>query len=111
MMRFKPNVVALKGLDAAKACVEAAHRAVRLGNPLVALSRASRGEFAAIFDGNVSQSGLALHMALKERLCCCHWRRHWMYVSATDVVIMYIPIGQKHVMHVTHCQGVGDCAC
>lgn len=42
-----------QGLDAAKMCSNAAHRAVRLGNPLVALSRLDRDDFAAIFEGNV----------------------------------------------------------
>ena len=44
---------ASQGLDAAKACSDAAHRAVRLGNPLVALSMLNKDDFSAIFDGNV----------------------------------------------------------
>eukprot|EP00904_Undaria_pinnatifida_P005685 jgi/Undpi1/2246/HiC_scaffold_12.g05632.m1 len=46
------KVLTAEGLDAAKACSDAAHRAVRLGNPLVALSKLSKDDFSAIFDGN-----------------------------------------------------------
>lgn len=44
----------LQGLAAAKTCSDGAHKAVRLGNPLVAMSRLDKDEFAGIFDGNVS---------------------------------------------------------
>ena len=44
----------MQGVDAAKACSDAAHRAVRLGNPLVALSMIDKDDFSQIFDGNVS---------------------------------------------------------
>ena len=50
---FVRNFWRLAGLDAAKACSDAAHRAVRLGNPLVALSKLNKEDFSAIFDGNV----------------------------------------------------------
>ncbi|CAN0353760.1 unnamed protein product [Pylaiella littoralis] len=46
------KLVTTQGVDAAKACSDAAHRAVRLGNPLVALSMINKDEFAQIFDGN-----------------------------------------------------------
>ncbi|CAM9751205.1 unnamed protein product [Ascophyllum nodosum] len=46
------KLVITMGLDAARTCSEAAHRAVRLGNPLVALSKIDRDDYAAIFDGN-----------------------------------------------------------
>lgn len=46
-----------QGVDAAKACSDAAHRAVRLGNPLVALSMIDKDDFAQIFDGNVGAVG------------------------------------------------------
>eukprot|EP00903_Cladosiphon_okamuranus_P012894 g12040.t1 len=46
------KLVTSQGIDAAKACSDAAHRAVRLGNPLVALSMIGKDDFAQIFDGN-----------------------------------------------------------
>ncbi|CAM9777148.1 unnamed protein product [Ectocarpus sp. 4 AP-2014] len=46
------KLITTEGLDAAKACSDAAHRAVRLGNPLVALSMINKDDFAQIFDGN-----------------------------------------------------------
>lgn len=42
-----------QGLGVAKQCLDAAHRAVRLGNPMVAMSKVDRVDFAAIYDGNV----------------------------------------------------------
>lgn len=44
----------LQGLQVAKGCSDAAHRAVRLGNPLIGLSKIDKADFAAVFDGNVS---------------------------------------------------------
>lgn len=46
-------VTSSQGVEAARACSDAGHRAVRLGNPLVALSKIDKDDFAAIFDGNV----------------------------------------------------------
>eukprot|EP00752_Nemacystus_decipiens_P007778 g6946.t1 len=46
------KLITTKGIDAARACSDAAHRAVRLGNPLVALSMIDKDDFAQIFDGN-----------------------------------------------------------
>ncbi|CAM9199845.1 unnamed protein product [Hapterophycus canaliculatus] len=46
------KLVTTQGVDAAKACSDAAHRAVRLGNPLVALSMIDKDDFGQIFDGN-----------------------------------------------------------
>ncbi|CAM9260588.1 unnamed protein product [Scytosiphon promiscuus] len=46
------KLLSTQGVDAAKACSDAAHRAVRLGNPLVALSMIDKDDFGQIFDGN-----------------------------------------------------------
>ncbi|CAM9109822.1 unnamed protein product [Choristocarpus tenellus] len=47
------DVVTTQGAEVADRCVEAAHRAVILGNPLVALSRIDRTKFSALFDGKL----------------------------------------------------------
>ncbi|CAM9693030.1 unnamed protein product [Discosporangium mesarthrocarpum] len=48
---FFDHLITTQGTEKAGLCLEAAHRAVRLGNPLVAISRIQKSDFELLFDG------------------------------------------------------------
>lgn len=68
-------MVCSQGLDTAKKCLDAAHRAVRLGNPLVALSKIDKKDFAAVFDGNVRMSAQQRLQYTQEAFVVWPWFR------------------------------------
>ena len=45
--------------EGASQFVDAAHRAVRLGNPMVGLSMVPKDDYTALFEGNVSSGNVA----------------------------------------------------